>query len=167
MKKLRNLAFMSALTLSASAMAAGPAPTNAVDRLAVMNAVDGALHAFSAGDMTNFRAAWADRDVEIVDDVAPYVWTGADSLNRWLAETGAEVAKLKLTNMSLVAKSPQRLDVVGDHAYLVLPVVVSYVKLGVAMRQDGVQTIVLDRKGRGWVMRVMAYAGGHALPVKR
>lgn len=138
----------------------------AADKQAVIATVEAALHDFSIGNMPGFKARWASQDIEIIDDVAPYVWTGHDSLARWLTDTSAVIGSEKLTHMQLVAETPRRVDIAGNHAYLVLPVVVSYEKGGVAMRQTGIQTIILDREETKWVMRVMAYAGDVTSAVK-
>lgn len=156
------------LAICASSADATP-PGNDADnndgRAAVVRSVEAALKAFSVGDMPRFRAAWAERDVIIVDDVAPYIWTGTGSLDHWLQDTSRQVRSLGLTKMKLVAERPERVDIVGNRAYLVLPVVVSYEKSGVGYEQHGIQTLVLDRKGSDWITRSMSFAGREAVRV--
>lgn len=153
------------LAIVASPAAAAPLG-NDDDRAAVIRSVEGALNAFSVGDMPRFRAAWADRDVIIVDDVAPYIWTGPDSLDHWLQDTSRDVRSLGLTKMKLVAGRAERVTIVQNRAYLVLPIVVSYEKGGVGYEQHGIQTLVLDRKGGDWITRSMSYAGREAVRVE-
>ncbi len=124
-----------------------------------------ALALFAAGDMAAFRRCWADRDVDIVDDVAPYIWKGDDSVERWLQDTGAHITGLKLSHVAIVPQTPRWVETEGERAFVVLPVVVDTVRDGVAYRQDGEQVVVLSHTGEGWKMQTMAYSGGAHLPV--
>ena len=137
------------------------------DEKDVVALIYGALDSFSAGDVETFRTTWAAHDVDIVDDVAPYIWKGENSLDRWMADTGAAISAMNLTNLKITPAKPLRVEVEGDRAFVVLPVVVSSTRPdGRNYRQDGQQVIVLSRTASGWVMQTMSYAGGMTLRVE-
>ena len=130
-----------------------------------VNMVRRSLTTFAAGDVAGFRKTWADHDIDIVDDVAPYIWKGDDAVERWLADTGALIQSLGLTNLSITPGEPRRAEVSGDRAFVVLPVVVASTRDGRDYRQHGDQVLVLTRSKDGWKTQTMAYSGGETVPI--
>jgi ketosteroid isomerase-like protein len=129
----------------------------------VVQVINDALAAFRSGDLVAFKAAWAP-SVEIVDDVPPYLWSGERSLERWIDDTGTAIAKLNLADLDIRAKTPLHVEITGDAAYVVLPVVVSYKRAGKSYIQEGTQVLVMKRTKDGWKMRTMSYAAAPAIP---
>jgi hypothetical protein len=148
-----------AMSFLSDANLAGTAASNEI-----VAPITGALDSFRAGDKAAFVAAWAARGVEIIDDVPPYLWTGERALHRWLDDTAKVIDGLHLENLDIRAQTPLRVEAAGDHAYVVLPVVVTYRRDGKDYRQDGTQVLVMTNTKAGWKILSMSYAGGLAEP---
>jgi ketosteroid isomerase-like protein len=118
-----------------------------------------AFDAFNRGDITAFEATWADRVDAIINQVSPYVWTGEDALRQWLAASASHSMSAGVTSATITAGTPLGLEIVGDSAFVVMPVVMAFVQSGVALQQRGTQVCVLNKSEQGWRFKSLAYGG--------
>jgi len=118
-----------------------------------------AFNAFNRGDMPAFEATWADRVDAIINQVAPYVWTGDDALRQWLAASASHSMSAGVTSATITAGVPLGLEIVGSSAFVVMPVVMAFVQSGIALRQRGTQVCVLIKTEQGWRFKSLAYGG--------
>lgn len=121
-----------------------------------------AFQAFNAGKKDKFRAAWADKNVYIVDDLPPYIWSGEGAWDKWMSDASA--ASGDLAHLSIRALKPLRVDVGEKLAYVLLPVEVTYDDHGKPMIQTGTQIDIMVRSREGWKIQAMSYAGQTPVP---
>jgi hypothetical protein len=101
-------------------------------------------------------SAFAARDVVILENFAPYLFAGPDSVARWAAAMRAHVSAI--TDLEHRFGSPQDLKVGDELAYLSLPTHWEGVVGGRPFREDGGWAFVLVREGDQWLVRNYAWA---------
>lgn len=123
---------------------------------AVMQPVDALIAATNAND-----AAAMDRyvttDAVVVDDFAPYRWTGPHAARQWWTAIDALFRKAGITKFHATASPVTQYSLSGDAAYVVVPLAVSYTLKGKAARSTGLWTCVVHRSGAAWRVAVAAW----------
>src|SRR5437762_8181432 len=105
------------LALAALLMAA---PASASERSEVM----APIHAFIGGmDKNDMKAAAAAYTASpfILDEFAPFRWSGRTAFADWGADFGKDAAAHGVTKPHLVIGKAKRIRIEGDHAYVVVP----------------------------------------------
>ena len=97
-----------------------PMPALAQDA-AVEAPIKAFADAFNKGDMAA-AAAQHDKSVTIVDEVAPYIWSGQGAFAGWLAALGKETSSRGKTDEAVAFGAPTRELVDGSQGYAILPV---------------------------------------------
>src|SRR3569623_173623 len=87
--------------------------------------------AFNMGDMAA-AAAQHDKSVTIVDEVAPYIWSGQGAFAGWLAALGKETSSLGKTDAAVAFGAPTRELVDGAQGYAIVPVACACERKGAA-----------------------------------
>jgi ketosteroid isomerase-like protein len=122
------------------------------------------LVAFNKGDV---KAAAATHDVAnltITDEVAPYVWKGPKAFDGWLHDLMANDAKAGVTGESVAASAPSRIEIDGDNAYAVVPVVYSFKDHGAPMHEPAQMTLALHKGAAGWKITAWTWTGPKPTP---
>src|SRR5215210_415099 len=73
------------------------------------------LEAFNKGDMAGAAATHA-ADVVIVDEVAPFLWRGAQAFQAWGDALQADSKKNGMSDERVTLKAPTRIETVGTDA---------------------------------------------------
>jgi ketosteroid isomerase-like protein len=133
--------------------------TSTSEREQVLAVFKAAFDAFNCGDLSGFGALWADEVDAIINQAPPYVWTGDDALRRWLAASGSHASSAGVTEQSITGGTPHWLEIVGDRAFVVMPVVLRFEQGGIRLQQRGRQVCVLIRTPHGWRFKSLAYGG--------
>ena len=124
------------------------------------------IHTFadnlSKGDMAAAATAYAPNST-IIDEFSPYHWSG-DAFAGWGADFGVFAKKTGTTDPRLIVKAPSRVDIDGDHAYVVTPAVFAFKAHGKAMEEPGVMSFALQGGAGGWKIAGWSWAGGKAHP---
>lgn len=141
---------LAAATLPASA-AAHRGPSDAV--MEPINALIAAANADDAAAMDRYVTG----DAVVVDDFAPYRWTGAHAARQWWTAIDALFAKAGITNLRATASPVAQYSVSGDAAYVVVPLAVSYELKGKRALSTGLWTCVVHRTGTAWRVAVVAW----------
>ena len=94
----------------------------------------------------------------IIDEFAPYQWTGTGAIDRYTTALKAWLAAGGLTDLRVVAEAPRFWDVSGDRAWLVLPAVFTYEIGGKGNAESGVYAFVFTRTGGHWRVSSWAWA---------
>ncbi len=118
------------------------------------------MAAFNAGDMAKADALNSPSGTSIIDEFAPYTWSGPKAFAEWGAGFEADaktrdITEPKVTLGALVVKY-----VTGNQAYLTFPAVYTYKQKGVAMREVGHDAIVLRKEDGGWKVVSWSWTGG-------
>ena len=150
------LAAISSIILAAPAQA-GPAE----DATATVTTW---LDKFNAGDAEAFYAGHADGAV-IVDEFAPYAWSGEQSAKRWLADYMKDAEAKGISGGRVdYEKTPLQATSDGNSAYIVLPTTYRFTQKGAKMAGKGSMTFVLTRADKDWKIASWTYSGSTPAP---
>jgi hypothetical protein len=143
--------------LSASAAHAGDAAVEAPIR-AMMTG-------FNKGDIAMVKAQHVAAPT-IIDNVAPYRWSGAGGFDAWLNDLGkAEAAEGKSDGVVWFG-DPVDEAVSGGRAYVVTPCSYTYQQKGMTMRETGMTSFVLVQVDGAWKVESWSWASPKAVAVK-
>lgn len=115
------------------------------------------LDKFNAGDIAAFNAGHAPNAV-IVDEFAPYLWTGANASQRWLNDYAKNASAGGITNGRVDYAAPIQASADGSGAYLVLPTIYRMQQGGKAKSAAGTMTFVMTRAGDEWKIASWTYS---------
>jgi hypothetical protein len=118
------------------------------------------IDAFNKGDMAGAASTHiSDADLVIIDEVAPYMWRGAQALKAWAADLGADAKKHGMTNQKVTLSAATRAETNGSDAYVVVPAVYSFTEGGVAKRESAHMTFALKKGSTGWLIHGWTWTG--------
>jgi len=146
------------LIIFGMAGSASPALAASSDNAAVLVPVRQFIAAFNKGDMKSAGLPYAS-EVAIIDEFAPYVWTGATGFQDWAADLTADSSKNGFTSARINLKHPQRVDVVGDRGYVVFPACIDVKVKDSTMVENGTMTFTLLSADQ-WKITGWSWAGG-------
>jgi ketosteroid isomerase-like protein len=138
------------------AMLAAPAAAKSV-AAAVMAPISAMLAATNA-DKGAELAAYYTADAVVVDEFAPYAWTGPTAAAQWWAGVDKQMAQMGTKTIHAVAQPIKHYDVTGDSAYVVVPLSISYVVKGKPGHETGLFTLTLRRSGGTWKIATQTWA---------
>lgn len=151
----------STLFLAVCALAAGPAAAGPADNAAA--AVTHVIDQFNAGDINAFFNAHR-RGALIVDEFAPYVWTGPNSVQRWAGDYAKDARTRGISGGRMDYARPIRAISNGGSAYVILPTTYRFTQRGKRMAGKGSMTFVMTG-GRGhWKIASWTYSGAVPAP---
>ncbi|MEG3146455.1 hypothetical protein U1839_17520 [Sphingomonas sp. RT2P30] len=153
-----------AIALTGLACAALPLPALAKDA-AVEAPIRTFVASFNKGDVPA-AAATHDRDVAIIDEVAPYRWSGAGAFDGWLAALAADSRAKGITDQSVTISDPTRELVTGADAYVVVPAVYRFRQKGVAMTETAQFAFSLHKGEAGWKISGWTWTGPDAVAAR-
>jgi hypothetical protein len=147
-----------ATVLFVAAFAAGPVAAS--DKTDVMAVVHQWIDGLNKGDTKSALAACADEG-SVIDDVPPYEWHGSGVCTKWMKDYDTWVAKDGVTDGNATPGKARHIDVDGSHAYVVLPMTLTWKAHGKAMKQTGsLVTMSLTKGNSGWRITGWAWADG-------
>ena len=152
MKSTLMLAAMAACLASSAAFAQNVAVEAPIRRM---------MEAFNKGDIAAVKAEHV-ASPTIIDNVAPFAWSGPKAFDQWLADLGkAEAAQGK--SDGAVTFAPVVDEVVrGNRAYVVTRSTYTYKQKGRTMREAGYTAFVLVKAGAGWKVESWSWASPSA-----
>ncbi len=153
---MRRAAVVLASLLLATPAFAGPAED-------ATGAVTNVLDRFNGGDIDAFFAAHQD-DAVIVDEFAPYVWTGAGSAQRWAGDYMTDAGARGISGGRIDYEAPIHAASDGNAAYIVLPTTYRFVQRGTRMAGRGSMTFIMRRSGETWRIASWTYSGATPAP---
>ena len=98
-------------------------------------------------------------DVCIVEDIAPFRWTGPEAGGQWLAAMAANAERLGVTAIAMNPGEPDRVEVEGTDAYCIRPGRVTLDGPEVALAEDGLLTFVMRADGGEWRIAALTWSG--------
>ena len=153
-----------AITFLLSALLlAAPAPARAGPAEDATSAVTNILDRFNAGDIDGFFAAHRDGAI-IIDEFAPYVWTGSHSAQRWAGDYASNAQANGISGGRVDYGPPIQASSDGAAAYIVLPTIYRFVQRGTHMAGRGSMTFIMARIGTSWKIASWTYSGATAAP---
>lgn len=115
------------------------------------------------GGMNAFLAACQD-GAFIVDEFAPYVWSGSGSPQRWAADYAKHMKATGVSDPRVDYGKPIQANATGASHYIVLPTTYRFVQNGRKMVALGNMAFVVNRVGADWKIASWSYAGATAAP---
>jgi ketosteroid isomerase-like protein len=119
------------------------------DALSVVDAV----HRF-----TSMAGAPSPAPTAIVDEFAPYHWTGATANADWFAEFQKGAAQNHTTDTALALSAPDQLSVNGNKAYAVFPTIITDKRNGKTEAEHGKFAFALEKSDGAWHISSWAWA---------
>ena len=103
-------------------------------------------------------------DVCIVEDIAPFRWTGPEGGGQWLADMAAHAGRLGVTAIAMQPGEPRRVEVEGEHGYIIIPGRVTLDGPDVALAEEGLLTFATRSEGGEWRIAALTWTGDRAEP---
>lgn len=155
MLRLR-VALLAAALLAGVAATASAQPTPAPVDPALLALPSTMSTALVAGDTAVLRKSCA-ASAYVIDEFAPYVWSGADACARWAAAFKAFAAKMKMGGFKATVSPNPITDVSGSRAYVVAKVKFDGTMAGKPISENGSWTFVAVKSGAGWKITSLAW----------
>jgi hypothetical protein len=144
--------------LSAAAGAATPAAE-------VMVPVRTFIDSFNKGDTKTAAAQTSPDGMLIVDEIAPFSWSGPKAFEAWGQALEEADKATGNTDARVTDGKPVQVVVSTDRGYVVIPVVYSFSQKGVPMKETARMVITLQKGKTGWLITGFAWAGTKPQPV--
>jgi ketosteroid isomerase-like protein len=166
---LRHLPLIYALALAAPCPALAqqstppPAADSRADAAEAVATITRFTDSVNAGDQQAAIAHFT-ADASITEDVPPYRWHGPEAGAQWLLAMWENGQRAGLANIAMTLGAPTRVEVSGDHAYLVVPGALTFEMGGQPRRDDGALTFALQKSEGVWLIGSLAWAGGPRVP---
>lgn len=166
---LRHLPLICVLALAAPLPAlaqhssAPPASAQSQDAADAVATITRFTASVNAGDQQAAIAHFT-ADASITEDVPPYRWHGPEAGAQWLRAMWENGQRAGLSNIAMTLGVPTRVEVSGDHAYVVVPGALTFDMGGQPRRDDGALTFALQKSGDAWLIGSLAWAGGPRAP---
>jgi ketosteroid isomerase-like protein len=121
--------------------------------------VAGFVDAVNKGQMDKAIGYFA-ASATVVDDLAPYRWSGPGAGAAWIAAMGANAGAKGMAAIQMKADDPSRIEVAQDHAYLVAPglLTLTYTD-GRTEHAKGQLAFTLTHGAGGWKIDTLTWTG--------
>ena len=123
------------------------------------------MDAFNAGDMAKAASANASAGTNIIDEFAPYSWSGPKAFDEWGAALEADAKAEGITGPKVTMGAPLVHNVSEKSAYLVYPATYTYKKKGVSVREPARMAFALRLEGADWKIAAWTWTGTVPKPV--
>jgi ketosteroid isomerase-like protein len=151
------------LCIATATLFALPVPGQAAPAGDAVSAVTTWLDKFNAGDMNAFYAGHAPGAV-IIDEFAPFVWTGKDAPHVWAQGFDADAKAHHITDPRMDYAAPIRAESDGKSAYIVLPTVYRIKQNRRSMSAAGTMSFVMIRTADAWKIASWTYSAPAPAP---
>ncbi|HEV2740522.1 MAG TPA: hypothetical protein VGU66_18325 [Candidatus Elarobacter sp.] len=153
-------AFSSAVALAAIITVAAPGSAAPPPDPALAALPAKMVAALTTNDATALRAACAPTST-VVDEFAPYSWSGADTCVRWSAAFKTFMRQVKMSDPKGTVAPHPFIDVTGNHAYVVAKVKFVAMMSGKPVSEEGTWAFVLAKSGAAWKITSLAWGTLH------
>jgi ketosteroid isomerase-like protein len=116
------------------------------------------IDSFNKGDVKTAEATHT-ADVVIIDEVPPHRWIGPGAFQAWAGDLEKDGKANGMTNERVTLGKPNRVQVDGDTAYVVVPATFLYKKHGKPMKETAHFAVSLIDGADGWKINGWAWAG--------
>jgi ketosteroid isomerase-like protein len=114
---------------------------------------------FNHGDTKSVLAAYAEGDITIIDEIAPYRWRGRGAPQSWATDYQAQARAKGIEGGTVTYGEPSRIEIDGRRAYVVVPTSSVYTMRGQPIREEAQVTFVLRDGTRGWKISSWTWTG--------
>ncbi len=145
--------------MSAATLAAIPATE-------VMMPVRAFIDGFNKGDTKAAAAQTSPDGMVIVDDIAPFTWTGPKAFDTWGKALDDSDKAAGNTDSHLSYGKPVHIEASVERAYVVLPAVYTFKQKGVTQKETAHMALTLQKSKSGWLITGFSWAGTKAKPAQ-
>jgi ketosteroid isomerase-like protein len=143
---LATLGLLAAATTAAMGLSSG-----------IMATVTGVIAAANADSATRVNSYFSPNAV-VIDEFAPYTWSGANAGAAWWTAIDTGNAKAGVTHLRATVGRITQYDVGANAAYVVVPLTITMIQKGKASRETGLWTLTLRRAGVLWKITTAGWA---------
>src|ERR1022692_2538565 len=158
---MRSFMLFGAFVIVGMSAVAGAATPTAEVLVPVRAFIDG----FNKGDMKAAAAQTSPDGMLIIDDIAPFSWSGPKAFDTWGNALDDSDKAAGNTGAQLADGKPVHVEISSDRAYVVVPAVYTFKQKDVAMRETAQMAITLQKGKTGWLISGFAWAGTKPKPV--
>jgi len=156
---------MKLISLAIAAATLLAAPMASARDAGIATTIRAMMDGFNKGDVAAVKAIHI-VDPTIVDNVAPFVWSGPGSFDKWLGDLAkAEAAAGKSSGKVEFGEAVDE-QISGDTAYVVTPCSYTYQQGGKTIRESGFTAFVLAKVGVAWKVVSWSWASPAGVAVK-
>jgi hypothetical protein len=124
---------------------------------AVMKPINQFVDGFNKGDTASAMAACSEA-TSIIDEFAPYSWSGSGACQTWANDYDANAKANVVTDGKVILGKPSHFAMTADHAYVVIPSNYTFKQKGKAMAEPGsIFTFALHKGANGWMITGWAW----------
>ncbi len=113
-------------------------------------------------DESGLRNAFSARNVTIVDNFPPYVFTGPSAISAWVK--GAKAHLNGITELKHHWGTAQEFSQTGDHAYFSMPVTWTELYFGKPVTEKGAWVFTLVRENDEWKIQTSVWGRTDTTP---
>lgn len=146
---MKNAFALSILAVVFVASAVGAARAATAPPAAILAPINAAVTAVNSGNPSGANGLYTN-DAVVVDEFAPFSWTGINAGSEWISTLNAMSAQAHITNVHGVLSPPSAFSVAGDSAYLSFPTDVHFTLNGKNMVEHGTFAFTLRNEGGAW-----------------
>jgi len=132
-------------------------------------AIEATIHrmmdGFNKGDVAAVKALHVAAPT-IVDEVAPFHWSGPGAFDSWIGDLGKAEAAEGKTDGVVWFGDPVAEAVAGDRAYVVTPCSYTFKQKGKTLRETGLMSFVLVKQGTDWKIESWTWGSPTAVVVQ-
>ncbi len=151
------------LVVLTAALMASATPTFAAPIDDATVTVTSVLDKFNGGDINAFFAAHRDGAL-IIDEFAPFVWGGPQSVQRWASDYEVDAKRRGIRDGRIDYGKPIQANSDGISAYIVLPATYRFTQNGTKMAGVGSMAFVMAHEPAGWKISSWTYSGATSTP---
>lgn len=155
-KILAALAVLATAGTPALAAAAAPAATATTDEQAIGAVIAGVGESLNALDVPRFVGLHTDSPT-ILDEFAPFAWSGKDAVKTWLGDFGAWAKGAGVTSTHIAFGAPEAVNIAGDRAYATAPVTIIVTMKGTTVATLGQFAFLMVKQSGSWKIAGWAY----------
>mgnify|MGYP001483031760 CR=1 FL=1 len=142
-----------ALLFTSVPVAASPkTPTSAM-----MVPINGIMAAVNANNPTMMKKFYTSSP-EIIDEFAPYRWSGPNAVATYSADFGAWLTMGKATQVHGTFADPSYFDATTNRVEIIMPATFTFLMAGKPAADSGLWTFVLEKNGGSWKAESSAWA---------
>lgn len=151
---------LTVIALALMTQAPSAAARQMAEQKAALAVVNQFIDGFNKGDVPAAIATCA-AQTSILDEFAPFEWSGAGACGKWAADYDADAKKKGITAGAVTLGTPRHNVVAGDRAYLVIPASYDVTQQGKPVKQTGaVMTVTLRKDAAGWKITGWSWSTG-------
>ena len=143
--------------LFAAALVLFAAPAFASDETDIPAVINKMNDAMNKNDDKAATAAYSANGA-ILDEFAPYYWSGANVYQAWSKDFAAMAKKQGDTDGLVTTQKPLHVSAEGDRGYAVVPAVYTFKEHGKKITEHGLWTFAMQKSGGEWKIAAWSWA---------